>query len=203
MTSSQDFRRPDDVSREEARRLLELFDLCLTAERDNSSDDELSFSFTSALEKLNLDAKTEQAFLELFFQASNGEFYDEEYRRLEFLLQRVAVKDLSNEEHAELRRLEFMLALALPPRKSPSSIGGGLPGGLVGALPGSFLGMLIDAGAAALNILNSPDDDESNGPIAQFKERVLWDVLGDARPRTTTEFLRVLRDRGIILRHSP
>ena len=199
------FRRPDDVSQEEAERLIELFDRCLTDKIVNSSEDELSSEFLSTMARLKLDADTQREFRSILSRASDGRFYEEERRRLEFLLQSVAAKNQSEEEHDELRRLEFMFALALLPYEDRRSSGTGLSGipDLAKSVGASLFGMLTGFSATPYYSSAASDDDESNGPIAQFKERVLWDVLGDARPRTTTEFLRVLRDRGIILRNSP
>jgi len=49
-------RRPDDVSQEEAKNLLALFDLCLAEEIRNSSEDDLSSKLLSTMAKLNLES---------------------------------------------------------------------------------------------------------------------------------------------------
>lgn len=188
-------RRPDDVSQEEAKNLLALFDLCLAEEIRNSSEDVLSSKLLSTMAKLNLEVDFQEEVASIFSRAINGLFCEEEYRRLEFLLQSVAAKELSEEEHAELRRLEFMFALALPPGKKRASFE--QRDRSTGALPAGCFALITFSGHSAGAARDSDD------PAAKFRERVLWDVLGDARPRTVAELARVLRDRGIVLRHSP
>lgn len=60
-------RRPDDVSQEEAKNLLALFDLCLAEEIRNSSEDDLSSKLLSTMAKLNLEVDFQEEVASILF----------------------------------------------------------------------------------------------------------------------------------------
>ena len=68
-------RRPDDVSQEEAKNLLALFDLCLAEEIRNSSEDDLSSKLLSTMAKLNLEVDFQEEVASIFSRAINGAYF--------------------------------------------------------------------------------------------------------------------------------
>ena len=261
MTSSRDFRRPDDVSQEEEKSLLLLFDELLQKERKSAGVDQLALDFQSELQTLNVDGDSRNLLESVFKNATDGDSSESDCARFISTLQELATKDLTNEEYDSLRRLEFIFAAATAlteaerrfaaeeKRKRKVSERNRMARESLEAIlnmthklqyeASSLLrsefaayGDLSEICALAERIerlaedalfktesilymkeaahsvtmyclMDLMDPGKSVDPIARLKAKVLWDILGDARPRTPAEFAQVLRDRGIILRHSP
>ena len=112
MTSSQDFRRPDDVSPEEEKRLVELFDECVQKEGEKTDADQLTLDFRKELGKLNIDEASRDILANVFVKATDDVLSERDGLRFISTLQKVATRDLTNEEHNTIKRLEFIFAVA-------------------------------------------------------------------------------------------
>ena len=126
MPSPLNSNRPVDVSFEEEKRLLALFDLCLQAIREEKDSDNLTVEFKFELEKSQLDEESRVLLSNLFDRAVASELSEYDYVDFITILQKNSPKELNDDERDSLRRLEFLLALAVEKTriKVYASIGG-------------------------------------------------------------------------------
>ncbi len=200
MNLRSDFENPEFLPSDEEKRLSVLFDALLQEEKVSINIDQLASDFIAELTSLNLDAPTCQELSGIFLRSFVNQFYENERLRLISILQMVKTKDLSIEEYASIKRLEFMFALALPTDEERLSFGDlaacALPETTV-----SILGAFFDNPSDLVAKFGSRQED-SAVPIAKIKTKILWDILSDEHPQNVDEFRHILRDKGIILRHS-
>ena len=265
MPSPLNSNRPVDVSFEEEKRLLALFDLCLQAIREEKDSDNLTLEFKFELEKSQLDEESRVLLSNLFDRAVASELSEHDYVDFITILQKNSPKELNDDERDSLRRLEFLLALAVEKTriKVYASIAreermrmrqvdlekqerldqakafaekadnfvqegyefvrefdrslcvDGEVEGTLGELRSHLFVVQSDARRLCKLLGESGRGSHSDYPASStfaskgagtgnkcFKTKVLWDILGDARPRTLEEFMRVLRDKGILPRVS-